>query len=89
MPTSLVLACVWGLVACGFGMGPRRFHIPAAWGLIITGIPLLGFVTYQNGPFWGLLLLLAGASVLRWPLIRLGQRIRRGLFATRAKDEAR
>ncbi len=88
MPLSLILACIWALIACAAGMGPRRFHIPAAWVLILTGIPLLGFVTYQTGPFWGIVLLLAGASVLRWPLIRLGQRIRRALFPERAEDEA-
>ncbi|MEX3014855.1 DUF2484 family protein [Gymnodinialimonas hymeniacidonis] len=88
MPVSLILACIWALIACAAGMGPRRFHIPAAWVLILTGIPLLGFVTYQTGPFWGIVLLLAGASVLRWPLIRHGQRIRRALYAAQAEDEA-
>lgn len=86
MPVSLILACVWGLAACVAGMGPRRFHIPAAWVLILTGIPLLGFVTYQTGPFWGVLLLLGGMSVLRWPLIRLGQRIRGAVSETTEKD---
>ncbi|GAB5445595.1 DUF2484 family protein [Gymnodinialimonas sp.] len=79
MPVSLILACLWALTACLVGMGPRRFHIPAAWVLILTGIPLLGFVTYQTGPFWGVLLLLGGMSVLRWPLIRAGQRMRRAM----------
>lgn len=86
MPTSLILACIWALFACAAGMGPRRFHIPAAWVLILTGIPLLGFVTYQAGPIWGMLLLLAGASVLRWPLIRLGQRIRRAMSVRNPED---
>ncbi|MBF9043853.1 DUF2484 family protein [Rhodobacterales bacterium HKCCE4037] len=88
MPVSLILACLWALAACAAGMGPRRFHIPAAWALVITGIPLLGFVTYQTGPFWGIVLLLAGASVLRWPLIRLGQRIRGVIAPQRTEDEA-
>lgn len=86
MPTSLILACIWALVACAAGMGPRRFHIPAAWVLILTGIPLLGFVTYQAGPIWGVVLLMAGASVLRWPLIRLGQRIRRAVSVQNPED---
>lgn len=77
MPMSLILACVWSLLACLAGMAPERFHWPAAWVLIFTGIPLLGWVTYQAGPFWGLLLLVAGASVLRWPLMRAGQEMRR------------
>jgi hypothetical protein len=89
MPTSLILACVWALIACAAGMGPRRFHIPAAWGLILTGIPLLGFVIYEAGWLWGGVLLLAGASVLRWPLIRLAQRIRRAVSSRPPGDGAR
>jgi hypothetical protein len=79
MPVSLILACLWALTACLVGMAPQRFHWPAAWLLIATGIPLLGFVTWQSGPVWGLLCLAAGASVLRWPLMRAGERLRRVL----------
>jgi hypothetical protein len=42
--------------------------------LIATGIPLLGYVTWQTGPVWGLICLAAGASVLRWPLLRAAQK---------------
>ena len=76
MPLSLTLACLWALTACLAAMTPQRFHWPAAWALIATGIPLLGFVTWQVGPFWGLLFLIGGASVLRWPLIRAVERMR-------------
>jgi len=69
MSMSLVLACLWAVVASAFGMLPERHHWRAAYGLIATGIPLVGFVTYQNGPVWGFLALAAGASVLRWPLV--------------------
>ncbi|HID68315.1 MAG TPA: DUF2484 family protein [Roseibacterium sp.] len=77
MPVSLVLACVWALLACLAGMGPSRFQWPAAWTLIATGIPLLGWVTFQAGPVFGLVFFVAGASVLRWPLKRAAQRLRR------------
>lgn len=80
MPAALILACLWALLACLAGMAPQRFHWPAAWALIATGIPLLGFVTLMAGPVWGLVCLVGGASVLRWPLLRAGQRMRR--FAT-------
>jgi hypothetical protein len=69
MSFSLVLACLWALGASIVGMMPGRFHWPAAYGLIASGIPLLGYVTYENGPVWGLIALAAGASVLRWPLL--------------------
>ncbi|WP_212523601.1 DUF2484 family protein [Actibacterium sp. MT2.3-13A] len=73
MTLSLVLACVWAVLACVIAALPPRAHWPAAYGLIALGIPLLGFVTYQNGPFWGLLVLAGGVSLLRWPVIRLGR----------------
>ncbi len=79
MPVSLILACIWALLACAAAMGPQRYHWTAAWILIVTGIPLVGWVTYQTGPFWGLIVLAAGASVLRWPLIRAVQGMRRAV----------
>lgn len=91
MPTPLILACAWALCACLMGMAPSRFHWPAAWTLIATGIPLLGWVTLEAGPFWGLIFLIAGASVLRWPLIRASQQLRRAVATpapTAADDEA-
>lgn len=76
MPLPLILACLWAIAACLAGMAPQRYHWPAAWVLIATGIPLLGWVTFATGPVWGLICFAAGASVLRWPLIRAGQRVR-------------
>jgi hypothetical protein len=72
MTEPLVLALVWLIVANVIAMLPSRdHHWRAAYVLIAVGIPILGWVTYVNGPLWGLLLLAAGASVLRWPLIYL------------------
>ncbi|UWQ94454.1 DUF2484 family protein [Rhodobacteraceae bacterium M385] len=79
MPISLILACVWAVLACLAAMGPRRIQWPVAWVLIATGIPLLGWVTYQAGPFWGLLVFVAGASILRWPLKRAAHHLRRAM----------
>ncbi len=77
MSTSLVLAFLWLVAANVIGMFPSRHnHWPAAYGLIALGVPLLGYVTYQNGPIIGLLALMAGASILRWPLIHLWRRVR-------------
>lgn len=77
MPLPFTLLCVWALVGCLVGMGPQRWHWPAAWALIATGIPLLGLVTLQMGPWWGMAALVAGASLLRWPLLRAGEALRR------------
>ena len=71
MTTSLVLACLWAVMASVIAMLPARIHWPAAYVLIAVGIPILGFVTYQNGPILGLIVLAAGVSVLRWPVLFL------------------
>ncbi|MCO8144152.1 DUF2484 family protein [Rhodovulum tesquicola] len=71
MTVSLILACLWVVVAAGLGMLPQRYHWPAAYGLIALGIPLLGYVTYQNGPMLGMVAMAAGVSVLRWPTLYL------------------
>lgn len=78
MSLSLILACIWALLANVLAMFPSRDnHWRNAYLLIAAGIPLLGFVTYQNGPLIGLLVLAAGISVLRWPVIYLGRWLRR------------
>lgn len=75
--TSLALAAVWAIVATIIALLPRRFHWPGAVLLILCGIPLVGWVTYQNGPVLGMLVLAGGISVLRWPVIHLFRWLRR------------
>jgi len=68
--TSLALTCLWLIAANVIAMLPARDnHWRAAYALIALGVPLLGYVTWQNGPIVGLLAAAAGMSVLRWPLI--------------------
>jgi hypothetical protein len=43
-----------------------------------AGIPILGWLTYVDGPVWGLAALAAGVSILRWPVIYLWRWVRRG-----------
>ncbi|PTV97483.1 uncharacterized protein DUF2484 [Rhodobacter aestuarii] len=71
MTLSLAVACLWVVVASVIALGPQRYHWPAAWGLIAVGVPILGWVTWTNGPIWGLVVLAGGLSVLRWPVRRL------------------
>ncbi len=85
MSTSLILACVWALVANVLAMLPSKDnHWARAYGLIAVGIPLVGFVTYENGPWIGLVVLIAGMSVLRWPLRYLLRWARRGFRRDRS-----
>lgn len=73
---SLLAAGLWVLVATAIALMPRRMHWPGAVGLIVIGVPLLGWLTLENGPLAGLIALAAGASVLRWPLFYLGRWLR-------------
>ena len=78
MTLSLILACLWAIAANVIAMFPsKRNHWPAAYVLIAFGIPILGFVTYQHGPWLGLLVLVAAMSILRWPVIYLIRWLRR------------
>ena len=78
MSWGLVAAFVWLIVANVVAMLPSRDnHWTFAYVLIACGIPILGWVTWENGPIWGMVLLAAGASVLRWPVIFLWRWLRR------------
>ncbi|MDE4095868.1 MULTISPECIES: DUF2484 family protein [Rhodobacterales] len=78
MSLSLILAALWALTANVLAMIPSRDnHWRRAYALIAVGIPILGYVTYENGPWWGLAVLVAGMSVLRYPVIYLGRWLRR------------
>lgn len=87
MTASLILACCWAIAANALAMLPARDnHWRRAYVLIGLGIPLLGYVTYENGPWVGLVVLLAGMSVLRWPVIYLTRWTRARLAAQKAED---
>ena len=74
----LALCLVWLIAANVIGMFPSRdLHWRAAYGMIAIGVPLLGWVTWESGPVVGLLLLAAGASILRWPVVYLWRWLRR------------
>ena len=78
MTLALGLAFGWLILANLIAMFPSRdHHWRAACGLIAVGIPILGWVTWANGPVWGMLILAGGASVLRWPVCYLWRWIKR------------
>ncbi|WP_306116728.1 MULTISPECIES: DUF2484 family protein [unclassified Roseovarius] len=83
MSVSLILACIWALIANVLAMIPSGDnHWRRAYFLIAVGVPILGYVTYENGPIMGFAVLVAGMSMLRWPVIYLGRWIK-GLFTRR------
>lgn len=68
------LGCLWLIVANVLAMLlSRDNHWRRAYALMAVGIPLLGYITYTNGPLLGVVFFVAGASVLRWPVIYLGR----------------
>lgn len=74
----VALGCAWLIAANVLALLPSRDnHWARAYGLIAIGVPLLGYITYTNGPWIGMAFLIAGASVLRWPVIYLGRWMRR------------
>ena len=78
MTVSLTLAALWALAANILAMTPSKdHHWRNAYLLIAIGIPIVGMVTWQHGPWIGMLVLAAGTSVLRWPAIYLGRWIKR------------
>lgn len=82
---SLLLACVWAVVANVIAMLPsKRSHWPQAYGLIAVGLPILAYVYFEHGPLVTLAVLISGASVLRWPLRYLLSWMRR--VTTRTMD---
>ena len=78
MNRSLIFAFIWLIAANVLAMLPSKDqHWRNAYVLIAIGIPLLGWLTWQNGPWIGLLALAGGASVLRWPVRYFGRWIKR------------
>ena len=78
MSLSLILAAAWALIANVLAMLPSKdHHWRSAYVLIAIGIPIVGFVTWQHGPWIGMLVLAMGMSVLRWPVIYLGRWLKR------------
>lgn len=77
MHISLILACLWALGANLLVVATSStHHRRATFALIAVGIPILGYVTWQNGPLLGFLCLMAAMSMLRWPVVYLWRSVR-------------
>lgn len=83
MTLSLTLAALWALVANVLAILPSKDnHWRRAYGLIAVGVPILVYVVYENGAWWGLGVFCAAMSVLRWPLVYLSRWVRARLQRT-------
>lgn len=78
MSGSIIVACLWGLAANILALLPSKDNYwSRAYILMAIGVPVLGWVTYENGPWVGLAVLLAGMWMLRWPVRYLGRWVKR------------
>ncbi len=78
MTASMMAAFGWLVLANVTGMFPSKYkHWPQAYALIAVGLPILAWVFWENGPWIGLIVLVAACSVLRWPVRYLLRWVRR------------
>ena len=83
MTVSLILACLWALVANVLAMTPNKdYYWRDVYILIGLGIPLLGYVTWENNPWIGLIVMVAAMSVLRWLVVYLTRWVKLKLKGT-------
>ena len=87
--TPLLLALGWVILANLIALfpSPKRHHWPAAYALIAVGVPLLVWLYIENGIWAALVFLIAGASVLRWPVRFLFRWIRGRWFPGARPEE--
>lgn len=64
---ATLLALVWVALACLWPMFRARWRPALLLGLVVCGVPVLGWLTYLTGPAFGLLFLALGLSLLVWP----------------------
>ncbi len=78
MSLPLILGLCWLVAANVSGMFPsKHHHWPTAYVLIAIGLPLLGWVYVEEGFWIALILLIAAASILRWPVLYLWRWVKR------------
>ncbi len=78
MTLSLGLFCLWAVTANLLAMFPsKRHHWPAAYFLLVTGLPLIVLVFRENPHWVSALVFLLWCSVLRWPILYGGRFLKR------------
>ena len=80
MSVSLICALLWFVFANVLAMFPSRDqHWRTAYVLIAIGLPLLAWVFWVEGVWIALILLVAAASILRWPVLFAWRWVKRAL----------
>lgn len=60
-------AILWGMLACGLPFARGRLHMPLLCVLVLTGVPMLGWLTYVMGPGVGVIGFALGLVMVIWP----------------------
>jgi hypothetical protein len=77
MTHPIILIGLWVVVAFVMAAVPSKDnHWRRAYILLAIGLPLLVWIIWQNGIWYGLLGLFIGGSVLRWPVYCLWRWVR-------------
>ena len=73
---AVIAAALWVAAACLLPFIRLRWRYAALWGLVASGVPVLGWLTYLGGPACAVLFLLLGLSLLVWPPVEALRRRR-------------
>ena len=78
MTHPVILIGAWVVLAFAMAAVPSTDnHWRRAYILLTIGLPLLVWITWVHGIAWGVLGLLVGGSVLRWPVYFLWKWLKR------------
>ncbi|MEM8536822.1 MAG: DUF2484 family protein [Pseudomonadota bacterium] len=78
MAVPMIMIGGWVVLAFVMSAFPSNdHHWRRAYVLIALGLPVLGWISWVYGPIYGVIGLLVGCSVLRWPVYYLWQWMKR------------
>ena len=82
MSAPVLLACLWCILANVIAILPsKHHHWPSAYVLMTFGVPILGWVYWNDGLIMGLIFTVAGMSILRWPVRYLARWVKRQTYS--------
>lgn len=76
LEAALLMAVVWGCLACMIPLIRHRYRAQALWGTVILGVPVLGWLTFVAGPGPGVMAFALGLAMLVYPPIEALRRRR-------------
>ncbi|WP_375691402.1 DUF2484 family protein [Pseudooceanicola sp. LIPI14-2-Ac024] len=76
MSLSLILGCLWVLVATAVAILPLRLQYGPGLALLATAPVLIGVIWWEQGWIWGVLVTLVFLSIFRKPVAYLLRRLR-------------